>query len=183
MTDIYLQDRVGLAGTFMDWLQNADGLSEEQELASAMRVAIGTDALAAIDDPLPDLDSEDRRGWWGDLDAQAIWGGWSPIGCKCWLLARAKISDPYSWENATVVRAQAYVRNALQPFIDQRVCSRIDVVASRTGRDKIEVHVVVYRGPKRLIELRFQSLWDEIGRDPVLVGAKDRYVTGQPINP
>jgi phage gp46-like protein len=180
MTDVYLRDRVNLAGTFMDWLQNADGLSEEQELATAVRVALGTDALAAIDDPLPDLDSEDRRGWWGDIDAEEIWSGWAPIGCKNWLLARAKITDPYSWEGATLVRAKAYTRTALQPFIDQNICSRIDVDAARTGRDTIKVSVSMYRGPKKLIELRFQSLWDEIGRDPPLVGSKDRYVTGTP---
>ena len=179
MTDVYLRDKVGLAGTFMDWLQNADGRSEEQELATAVRVALGTDALAAIDDPLPDLESEDRRGWWGDIDAEDIWGGW-PIGCKNWLLTRAKIADPYSWEGATLVRAKAYTRTALQPFIDQHICSRIDVDASRTGRDKIEVHVIMYRGPKKLIELRFQSLWDAVGRDPIPVGSKDRFVTGRP---
>jgi phage gp46-like protein len=182
MTDIYPQDRVSLAGTFMDWLQNADGLSEEQELATAVRVAIGTDSLAAIDDPLPDLDSEDRRGWWGDLDAEEIWSGW-PIGCKNWLLFRAKIADPYSWEGATLVRAKAYTRQALQPFIDLNICSRIDVEAIRSGRDQISVSVSIYRGPKLLIELRFQSLWDEVGRDYIPVGSKDRYVTGQPLNP
>jgi phage gp46-like protein len=183
MTDIFLRDSVGLAGTFMDWLQNADGLSEEQELATAVRVALGTDALAGIDEPLPDLDSEDRRGWWADIDAEEIWGGWAPIGCKTWLLLRAKIADPYSWEGATLVRAKAYTRQALQPFIDKRICSRVDVDAARTGRDKITVTVSMYRGPLRLIELRFQSLWAEVTGIPIPVGSKDRYVTGQPVNP
>jgi hypothetical protein len=75
MSDIHLRDRVSLAGTFMDWVQSADGLSEEEELASAVRVAIATDALAGIIEPLPDPDSVDRRGWGGDVDAEEIWGG------------------------------------------------------------------------------------------------------------
>ena len=112
-----------------------------------MRVAVGTDALADLNEPLPDLDSEDRRGWWGDLDAEAIWGGW-PIGSKNWLLMRAKISDKLSWEGDTVVRAKAYNRAALQPFIDRRICSRIEVEAVRVGRDEIDVHIVMYRGPE-----------------------------------
>jgi phage gp46-like protein len=180
MTDIHLRDRVSLAGTFMDWLLLPDGtLSEAEELATAVRVALGTDALAGIEDPIPDLDSEDRRGWWGDLDAD-IWDGW-PIGCRNWLLTRAKIADPYSWEGATLVRAKAYTRQALQPFIDRRICSRVDVDAIRSGRDQIEVHVSMYRGPKRLIELRFQSLWAEVTGQPIPVGSKDRFVTGKPL--
>lgn len=177
MVDIHLRDRVSLAGTFMDWLQTSEGLSEEEELASAVRVAIGTDALADLNEPLPDLDSEDRRGWWGDIDAEEIWGGW-PIGSKNWLLSRAKISDSLSWEGATLVRAKAYNREALQPFIDRRIVSRIDVEAARTGKQQIEVHIAMYRGPRRLIELRYQSLWDEITGEPIPVGSKDRYVTG-----
>lgn len=181
MTDISLRDRVSLAGTLMDWLQNADGtLNEEQELATAVRVAIGTDALADLHEPLPDLDSEDRRGWWGDLEAEEIWGGW-PIGSKNWLLMRAKISDELSWEGATVVRAKAYNRAALQPFIDRRICSAVEVDAWRSDRDTIEVHIVMFRGPRRLIELRYQYLWNEITGAPIPVGSKDRYVSGAPL--
>lgn len=181
MTDIHLRDSVSLAGTFMDWLLLPDGtLSEEEELATAVRVAIGTDALADLNEPLPDLDSEDRRGWWGDLDADEIWGGW-PIGSKNWLLLRAKISNEMSWESATLVRAKAYNRQALQPFIDRRICTRVDVDAIRSGRQKIEVHIVMWRGPKRLIELRYQYLWDQVTGDPIPVGSKDRYVTGIPL--
>jgi phage gp46-like protein len=177
MVDIYIRDRVDLAGTFMDFLQTPEGLSEEQELATAVRIAIGTDALADLNEPLPDLDSEDRRGWWADQDAEEIHGGW-PIGSKNWLLTRAKISDSLSWEGATLVRAKAYNRAALQPFIDRRICSRVDVEATRTGKQQIEVQIVMYRGPRRLIELRYQYLWDEITGAPIPVGSKDRYVVG-----
>jgi phage gp46-like protein len=181
MTDIKLQQQVDLRGTFMDWLQLADGtLSEEEELATAVRVAIGTDALADLNEPLPDLDSEDRRGWWGDMDAEQIWQGW-PIGSKNWLLMRAKISDQFSWEGATLVRAKAYNREALQPFIDRRICSRIDVDAVRTGRHEITVSIVMWRGPRRLIELRYQYLWDKVTGEPIPVGSKDRFVTGYPL--
>jgi phage gp46-like protein len=152
-------------------------LAEEQELATAVRVAIGTDSLADLNEPLPDLDSEDRRGWWADMDAQEIWDGW-PIGSKNWLLLRAKISDALSWEGATLVRAKAYNLAALQPFIDRRICSRIDVEAYRSGKQQIEVHIVMYRGPRRLIELSYQSLWDEVTGAPIPVGSKDRFVTG-----
>jgi phage gp46-like protein len=183
MTDIKLRQQVDLRGTFMDWLLQGDGtLSEEEELATAVRVAIATDALADLNEPLPDLDSEDRRGWWGDMDAEAIWGGWSPIGSKNWLLMRAKISDRLSWEGDTVIRAKAYNRAALQPFIARRICSSIDVEAERTGRQEITVTVVMWRGPRRLIELRYQYLWDKVTGEPIPVGSKDRFVTGYPVS-
>lgn len=162
MTDILLQEKqLWLHNTFMDWVQSPQGLSEEEELATAIRVAIGTDARANVEEVLPDPDEEDRRGWWGDYQAEEIWGGW-PIGCKNWLLRRAKISDAYSWEGDTVVRAKGYCRTALQPFIDKRICSRVDVTAARVGREEIDVHIIMYRGPKVLIELRWQALWTEI---------------------
>lgn len=175
-----LQQRVDLSGTFLDWLLLPNGtLSEEEELATAVRLAIATDALADLNEPLPDLDSEDRRGWWADMDAEEIWGGW-PIGSKNWLLMRAKISDKLSWEGDTVVRAKAYNRAALQPFIDRRICSRIDVEAVRIGRQEIDVSITMWRGPRRLIELRYQYLWDKVTGEPIPVGAKDRWVTGYP---
>src|SRR4249919_3316624 len=62
-------------------------LDDSQALATAMCVALGTNALADPDDILPDPDSTDRQGWWGDMDAETIWNGW-PIGCKIWLLRR-----------------------------------------------------------------------------------------------
>jgi phage gp46-like protein len=168
MTDIKLRNTTFyLESTLMDWVQLPDGtLSEEEELATAVRLAVGTDALAGAEDVLPwqPDDDTDRRGWWGDYQAEEIWNGW-PIGCKHWLLRRAKITTPGSWEGATVVRAEAYVREALQPFIDRRICSRVDVKAARVGKERIDVNVVMYRGPKGAIELRWAYLWDEMAGD------------------
>ncbi len=165
MTDIKLRNTTfKLESTLMDWLQMPDGtLSEEEELATAVRLAVGTDALAGPDDFLPWAveDDNDRRGWWGDTDAEDIWNGW-PIGCKHWLLRRAKITDPGSKEGATVMRAKAYVLDALKPFIDRRICSRVEVEATRVGKERIDVYVIMYRGPKSAIELRWQYLWTEM---------------------
>lgn len=77
----------------LDWLQTPTGLIDEtNELVTAFLVALGSDAAAAASDVLPDPRSDDRRGWWGDLNAAAIWNGW-PLGSKLWLLTRAKILD------------------------------------------------------------------------------------------
>lgn len=165
MTDVRIVSYATMAAVNMDWLLQSTGtLDETEELATAVKVALGTDGLADADDQLPGLeDDTDRRGWWGDLDAAFIWGGW-PIGSRLWLLRRASIVEAASPLGATLVRAEDYTREALQPFIDKRICSRITVNASRTGVNEIVVRVVIYRGPLPAIELQYQILWNEVGQ-------------------
>jgi phage gp46-like protein len=151
-----------LPATLMDWVLTADGLSEEEELATAVRLALGTDARADDDEALPDPDSTDRKGWWGDLDAEEIWDGWAPLGCKNWLLLRSKIADEDAVEGGTVMRAEFYTREALQPFINKRIASAIDVRAQRVGKAEIDVWVTMYRGPLPAIEMRFAYLWNQV---------------------
>jgi len=151
-----------LAGTFADWnLLRSGNLDEREEICNYVKVALMTDRLAAIDEILPDPDSNDRRGWWGDLDAKAIWNGWQ-IGCRNWLLSRAKINEINSFEGDTVIRAETYTREALQPLIDMHLCSAVDVNAWRADKDEIDVSVVIYRGNMPDIELIFQDLWNQL---------------------
>jgi phage gp46-like protein len=146
----------------LDWMLLDDGsLDEKQALATAVCVALGTDGLADRDDLLPDPDSTDRAGWWGDLDAQEVWRGW-PIGCKLWLLKRSKIEGPGSYYGDTVTRVEQYIRTAIQPFIDLRIASRMEVVATRNGRQRIDALVRLYRGPERVVDLRYQILWEGV---------------------
>jgi phage gp46-like protein len=145
-----------------DWLQRPDGmLDETQELASAVSVALATDARAAPDDALPGLDDEDRRGWWGDIDAAELWQGW-PVGSKLWLLRRAKITDVGAREGATVAIIERYIRACLKPFLDAKVASRFAVTVERAGASQISGAIVMYRGPLPAVALRYQALWDEI---------------------
>jgi phage gp46-like protein len=162
MTDIRVINVTDLTGIWADWLLKPDGtLDETEELVNIVKVTLLTCALADPNDVLPDPDSSDRKGWWGDVDAEMIWDGW-PIGSKIWLLRRAKITPIDAQEGATVVRAEQYCRTSLQPMIDKRICSRIDVTAMRNGVEQIDVWVQVYRGPNMLIDLRFQNMWDGI---------------------
>jgi phage gp46-like protein len=162
MTDVRIINVTNLEGIWADWLLKPDGtLDETEELANIVKVALLTWALAAPDDILPDPDSTDRCGWWGDLDAETIWDGWD-IGAKIWLLKRAKITPAEARDGSTLVRAEQYCRAALQPMIEKRICSYIEVEATRASIERINVLVKVYRGPELQIELRFQNLWDGI---------------------
>jgi len=166
--DVRIVSKADLRETVADWLLLKTGnLDERQELANYCKVALMTDAMSDPDEIRPDPDSDDRRGWWADMDAGPIWRGWR-IGTKNWLLTRAKISDAYAWEGDTVYRAENYTRKALQPIVDMRMCSGIDVHAERVERERIDVRVIVFRGPLVAIDLLFQDLWSAITEEPVL---------------
>ena len=55
-----------------------------------------------------------------------------------------------------------YIREAIQPFVDRKICSGFDVWATRVGKQRIDALIRIYRGPQREIELRYQVLWDEM---------------------
>lgn len=147
----------------LDWLLTDQNLLDDMfALQSAVIIALGSDALAAATDPLPGLDETDRGGWWGDLDAQEIWDGW-PVGSKLWLLRRAKISSSLASDGGTVFRASSYARAAIQPFIDKQIASAADVGAERTDVSRIDVSVLLKRGPDPAVALRYAELWEELG--------------------
>jgi hypothetical protein len=54
----------------------------------------------------------------------------------------------------------------LQPLIDIKMASRIDVSAVRVTRERVDVTVVIYRGPLRAVELVFQDLWAALFAEP-----------------
>jgi phage gp46-like protein len=117
--------------------------------------------LADTTDSLPDPDSTDRMGWWGDMDAGAIWNGW-PIGSKLWLLRRAAILPPGAKGGATQAWINAYIVSTLQPFIDNKICSSFEIVNIRVDKQRIDVLIRIYRGPKTAIQLMYQVLWQGV---------------------
>jgi phage gp46-like protein len=54
---------------------------------------------------------------------------------------------------------ESYINTALQPMIDNRICTAFTVTATRIGLNRIDALVVVYRGPIEEIQLQFQNLW------------------------
>jgi phage gp46-like protein len=144
----------------LDWQLLPNGtLDDSQALATAVCVALGTNALADEHDLLPDPDSTERCGWWGDLDAELIWNGW-PIGSKLWLLRRSKITPATAQQGSTLVLVENYIRDAMQPFVNRRICSSFDIWVTRVDPQRIDALLRIYRGPQRPIELAYQILWD-----------------------
>ena len=128
-----------------------------------MIIALGTDAYAPISEELPDPNATDRRGWWGDMDAEELWDGW-PVGCLLWLMHRAKIVGQDFKFGSTLARAEGWTQEAMAPFLSHQIASQIGVLAERTAIDRIDISVMIYRGPEPAIELRYNELWDQLGR-------------------
>jgi phage gp46-like protein len=159
MTDIRVVQTISDFDISLDWLLRADGsLDDSDDLATAVIVALGTDRRADAADELPNPDDTDRRGWWGDMEAEEIWGGW-PIGSRLWLLHRAKITDIGARDGALVARVEAYLHEAMQPFIDNSIASSVTISATRNGLGRIDGLVTLHRDQSRSLSLRFDSLW------------------------
>ncbi len=162
MSNIRIAPGQGTEAISLGWLTtDQNTLDSTHDLVSAVLMAIGTDRRANADDELPVDGDADLRGWWGDTDAEEIWGGW-PVGSRLWLLSRAKITDENYKYGATVARAKAYLTECLQPFLDRKIATKLEVDVQRYGDTSIAASIVLYRGNKSLVSLQFQDLWDDI---------------------
>jgi phage gp46-like protein len=146
----------------IDWQLLSNGeLDESKALATAVMVALGTNALASVDDRLPDPDSTDMEGWWGDFDGDVIWNAW-PIGTKLWLLRRSALEPLESKFGATQTWAMNYIRDAIQPFIDRKIASQYQILSMRVSKQQLNAVVRIYRGPRVAIDLMYEMLWQGI---------------------
>jgi phage gp46-like protein len=143
----------------IDWQLLSDGeLDDSMALATAVMVALGTDALADVTDRLPDPDSTNREGWWGDFDGDVIWNAW-PIGTKLWLLRRSAIEPAESMFGSTQAWSMNYIRDCIQPFVDHKIATKYEILSMRTDKQQISAIVRIYRGPGYAIDLKYQMLW------------------------
>ena len=153
-------------------LDQATGLYDTgHDLVTALVVSLFSDRLADPDDVIPD-GGRDRRGWWGDADAVAIWGaGADMIGSRLWLLSREKRVP------ATLVRAEIYVREAIAWMTAPAVqavagfdvsCQWFDLATGREAIDIAELpgsegalacRIVAHRYDGSRVSARFDPLW------------------------
>jgi phage gp46-like protein len=146
----------------IDWqLLSTGELDDSMALATAVVVALGTNALADETDRLPDPDSTNREGWWGDFDGDVIWDAW-PIGTKLWLLRRSALEPVQAKFGNTQTWAMNYIRDAIQPFVDRKIATRYEIMSMRVSKQQLDAIVRIYRGPQVAIDLMYQMLWQGI---------------------
>ena len=93
-------------------------------------------------------------GWWGDTYPET---SNDRIGSRLWLLHRAKLT------RQTVLRAQEYAEEALQWLVDDGVADGFTVQSERQGLDRLALGVVLTRGDKTLVNIRFLDVWGYVG--------------------
>lgn len=99
---------------------------------------------------------ESNRGWLGDsFDIQ---DGEGPLGSRLWLLRRTAITDE------TPVLVEDYVREALQPLIDQEAIVSLDVtVTVYKPANRVDWLVNTYgRDGERSFNGKFQLFWEQL---------------------
>lgn len=104
-----------------DWQVVDGGLDTSGDLETAVLISLFTWARAADDDDLP-YKGSDRKGWWGNLDGDALYGI-RELGSKLWLLARRTQSEE------TRQDAIRYAADALRWMKERAVVARVDVDA------------------------------------------------------
>jgi phage gp46-like protein len=119
-----------------------------EDLPRAVLISLFTWRRANPDDDLP---GTDRYGWWGDTYPTT---DNDRIGSRLWLLTRSKLTAK------TVLEAKEYAEEALQWFVDDGVAAKVEVQAERQGLSQLVLGVVMTRGDKSLLNIRFANVWD-----------------------
>jgi phage gp46-like protein len=145
-----------------DWMMQPPGLESDRDLETTVIISLFTNALARVDDVIPD-GTDDRRGWWGDTgavgDQPAPPEG--PLGSRLWLLSREKATE------STRQRAQSYAAEALQWLLDDGVAARVDVKAEwldpygfPPGFLGLTIRILRYDGTT--YNARYAWAWDQL---------------------
>lgn len=135
-----------------DLIFESNDLAQDDTLANSVFVSLFTDARASLEDELPDPNSTDRRGWWGDKIL-----GFSP-GSKLWLLDRSKVLDE------TLNQAIEYSEESLQWMVDDGIAEEVDVDANweetSPGTWAMDLTVTITKDSTTIFSETYQLLWD-----------------------
>ncbi|MEC5321135.1 phage GP46 family protein [Brenneria populi subsp. brevivirga] len=130
-----------------DWELSKGDLASGDDLQTAILISLFTDRQARSDD---DYDGDDRRGWWGDTDAEYN------IGSRLWLLNRQKLTPKMAQ------RAENYANEALQWLIDDGVVAVITAEAQIVYPSRLNL-TINYQKPDLTNEsIKFYWVWEQI---------------------
>lgn len=145
----------------LEWKQSyADAVIQDYDLAttdglrSALIISYFTDRRASADDALPD-GSSDRRGWWGDGQAEDDPEG-DLIGSRLWLLARAKATAE------TLQKCKEYLDEAVRWLVDDGVAKSVEHVVERLDLETLAFKATVIRPSGERISYRFNRVWEAL---------------------
>lgn len=140
-----------------DFLFSENDLESEDGLFTAALISLFTDRRAYDDDVLPDPQSDDRRGWWGDLASTEVDG--DQIGSRLWLLERSKVLPEI------LTRAEEYAREALEWMVEDGIAAKVEVFAERQGSVEAPVlalKVEIYKVDGQVEAMEFSTQWENM---------------------
>jgi phage gp46-like protein len=153
MSDLKIRWDTDLMEGDLVWDDN--DLQLDQGLATAVLISLFTDRRATVDDELPDSDSTDRRGFWGDQVLPARVG--EQMGSRLWLLERSK-----SWDEVEGL-AEEYTLEALQWMIDDGIVSQIDIDIEAQPRegsaDDLAIKITLHKDEENKENFLFNYEW------------------------
>lgn len=94
-------------------------------LNNAINISLFTDARADDDDVIPD-DSQDKRGYWGDIDLEES----QSLGSKLWLLKRSKLTQD------TLNTLHDCITEAVEWLVEDGHLLAIDTTVERDSENK-----------------------------------------------
>lgn len=133
--------------------EDIQDLESDGSLETAVIISLFTDRRANEDDPLPDSNNLDRRGWWGDLTSDFEN---DQIGSRLWLLEREKTMPN------VVIRAKQYAEEALQWLIDDGVAMKVEVEAERQGvpgNDILAISGRIFKPSGGIHKFKYEAQW------------------------
>lgn len=152
--DIRISWDTDLAEGDLNFLTATQDLESDEGLETAVIISLFTDARAFDDDVLPDFNSTDKRGWWGDLVSPVSDG--DKIGSKLWLLERSSTREDVPQ------KAKQYAMEALRWMITDGVAIKTEVEAERQGRvgqDVLALKVKIFKKDGTSVAVEFEDVW------------------------
>lgn len=137
-----------------DIIDLAEALAPDSGLETEAIISLFTDRRAKNNDVLPDPNSIDKRGWWGDLVSKVQN---DQIGSRQWLLERSKT------EQQVLILTESFVKESLQWMIDDGVAIKIDVDVERLGDVTLPIlayQARIHKSDGTVIALNFDDKWN-----------------------
>ncbi|WP_019209688.1 phage GP46 family protein [Yersinia massiliensis] len=128
-----------------DWQTGGGGLRDGDDLETAILISLFTDRLARADDA---IESDDRRGWWGDTGSEY------PIGSRLWLLRREKLTTKVA------LKAEDYANEAVAWLLDDGVVTAISANAQIVFPNRLNL-IISYQQPAQSeASVKFSWVWE-----------------------
>jgi phage gp46-like protein len=128
-----------------DWQVGNGDLVSGSDLDTAIYISLLTDRQARDDD---DYDGTDRKGWWGDTDADY------EIGSRIWLLRRQRLST------TVAAKAVAYAKEALQWLIDDGVIASVSITTQIVYPSRLNMAITYQKPDLTSTTVQYYWVWE-----------------------